>query len=654
MSSSLIRNLKFRTIFKSIFGFATFLIIGIAYFGITNFQEKNQTLNYSLVANEMTDNLIKATGTLAVERGVTSSALATKDQKLQEKINSLRKQSDESWKHAFENIEKLQATGKTIKSFEAAITALKAKEAAFVSARKSVDSSLSQGGGDTIDAKEFIRVITELIEATQDVRITAFSSSSALQDLIFSNIVLKQNVWEMSEFAGRERANIAPFIGKGEGFPIDVQKQLFHFRKIVEKAGKNVKSFGENSNDAALKSAISTMESKFFQEYETLRKDVYRESEAGGKNYAVSSVDWIAQASTAIDSIIAISDATRAYNDGIIRGLEESKIRDLTMNIVIFLVVVSTSFVIFLAISKKVAAIELLRRSIVEISQGEGDLTKRLPEDSRDEFGEIAKAFNSFISHLQSLINLIKEAGNELNATATEITRASADISEATLRQSDDTSSVSAAMEETTSSIISVNDSIAAVKQQSDNTMVILVDGSAAQQTAAHHIEEFRTKSKLIEAITETIQGIAFQTNILALNAAVEAARAGDEGRGFAVVATEVRSLAQKTAESAREIGKIIEGIISIVKSVDEASGQVTGILAKVSVNVRETTQNVNSITEAIAEQKTASQSISVSIEAIAAMTDQTSCTIQQSEKDSKQLQAISNQLISLVRKFRT
>lgn len=284
-----------------------------------------------------------------------------------------------------------------------------------------------------------------------------------------------------------------------------------------------------------------------------------------------------------------------------------------------------------------------------------GDLSSNLDKSIyKGEFGQIMNDLTNMITTLSEMVSGIQKSAHQIGDMAIQIADTSDHISEATAKQSSDTSAVSAAMEQTTASIISVSDGIDAVKRQANNTMAVLETGINAQQTAAHSIHLFIQQAKQIEAMTEVIKGIAFQTNILALNAAVEAARAGEQGRGFAVVASEVRGLAQKSSVSALEIGKIISAIESSIQLVDKASAEVTTILSKVSMNVRETNSNVNDITNAIAEQKQASQSISINIEAIAAMTDKASSTIHASSEDTRRLQGFSEHLISLVVRFHT
>lgn len=345
--------------------------------------------------------------------------------------------------------------------------------------------------------------------------------------------------------------------------------------------------------------------------------------------------------------------------DRIIIALEEemqiSAKKQAIFILVLMLIGVTMVFIISFTLIKGIShRINGLNSFMKDLSEGGGNLTHRLDETGKDEFVQTGKLFNLFMIHLQEMMKTIKNTGEELGNVAMKISQDSQEISHATIKQSDDTSGVSAAMEETTASIISMSDNIETVRKQANDTLSTVESGTKAQQTASDSIHLFISQAKQIETMAETIKAIAFQTNILALNAAVEAARAGDHGRGFAVVAAEVRTLAQRSNESAVEIGKVIQGIEDSIQMVDTSSGEVTKILNRVFTNIRETTRSVNDITNAITEQKQASQSISANIEAIAGSTDKTAQIVNQTNEDTGSLKNLSQKLISMVSQFKT
>jgi len=212
-------------------------------------------------------------------------------------------------------------------------------------------------------------------------------------------------------------------------------------------------------------------------------------------------------------------------------------------------------------------------RAMTNIAEGEGDLTRRLAVQSKDEFGELATAFNRFVERIHESIREVSSATLQVNEVAQRVLSASNASMANSDEQASRTNSVAAAINELGAAAQEIARNAADASQHASGARHQAEDGrqvveqniaamrelSAKISASCSQIEALNAKTVDIGQILEVIKGISEQTNLLALNAAIEAARAGEAGRGFAVVADEVRNLAHRTQSSAQEIQQMIE-----------------------------------------------------------------------------------------------
>ena len=221
---------------------------------------------------------------------------------------------------------------------------------------------------------------------------------------------------------------------------------------------------------------------------------------------------------------------------------------------------------------------------IEDISRGDGDLTKRLDDDGKDEIGRIAGAFNEFTNKIHNVLVTVKIASADIVTASKEIAMGNTNLSQRTEEQASSLEETASSMEEMTGTVKQNADSASEARQLAEANRERAVVGAEVVTRTVSAMNEINDSSTRIGDIISTIDGIAFQTNLLALNAAVEAARAGEQGRGFAVVASEVRSLAQRSAEAAKEIKGLIEDSVGKVKAgaqlVDESGKTLDDIIA--------------------------------------------------------------------------
>ncbi|WP_019449785.1 methyl-accepting chemotaxis protein [Cupriavidus sp. BIS7] len=294
-----------------------------------------------------------------------------------------------------------------------------------------------------------------------------------------------------------------------------------------------------------------------------------------------------------------------------------------------------------------------IRDAMVAIGSGDGDLTRRLPADGSDEVAQIARAFNTFADKLVGVMRQIRDASESVHVAASEIAEGNADLSRRTESAAASLEQTAASMEEITAT---VGQSEASARQADDTAaqaQQVATDGGTAISNAIETMGDIERAAVKVSDITGVIEGIAFQTNILALNAAVEAARAGEQGRGFAVVAGEVRALAQRSSQAAKEIKTLID---STVGSVNAGSGQVRmsgDTMREIVGNVGRVTQIISEITHAAREQTRGIQEVNLAVSHLDQMVQQNAALVEQSTAAAAALQTQASTLAEVVRTFR-
>ncbi|MEP7703142.1 methyl-accepting chemotaxis protein [Paraglaciecola sp. 25GB23A] len=222
-----------------------------------------------------------------------------------------------------------------------------------------------------------------------------------------------------------------------------------------------------------------------------------------------------------------------------------------------------------------------INSALLDISSGQGDLTKRLKVRKQDELGSVASSFNIFVEKIQGLIKTLQFSVERSSSISYDVLQSVEDSKGYLLTQQDETNQVAAAITQMSASskeiARSVQLTVSAADKASEDaehvSNIIQASISSIDELSNHLNEATKVVSSLendvagIVSVLDVIRGIAEQTNLLALNAAIEAARAGEQGRGFAVVADEVRALASRTQQSTAQIQATIESLQSGAKS---------------------------------------------------------------------------------------
>ena len=323
-----------------------------------------------------------------------------------------------------------------------------------------------------------------------------------------------------------------------------------------------------------------------------------------------------------------------------------------TMNLILSGVAIVLGGLFAWRVAKSITA-PLAQAVTVAETVARGDLGQSINANTRDETGRLLRALHDMQDKLAGAVRTIRAGSETISSAAGQIAAGNTDLSSRTEEQAASLEETAASMEELASTVKQNADNARQANQLAASASEVAQRGGAVVSAVVSTMGDISASSRKISEIVSVIDGIAFQTNILALNAAVEAARAGEQGKGFAVVAGEVRSLAQRSAQAAREVKALIEASVS---KVAEGAGQAENAgttMQEVVASVKRVTDIMGEIAAASQEQASGIEQVNRAVSQMDEVTQQNAALVEEAAAAAGSMQDQAHALVRAVGVFR-
>lgn len=487
--------------------------------------------------------------------------------------------------------------------------------------------------------KNFYPTLTASVEAALKMWFAALYSAASNDPQLTRLAAIKEIGWRMRDYAGQERATIAAALVAGA--PIAAERLSFigEQRARIALLWSQLQNLTADTNThPALAAAMKAAQDKYFNGFVPLA-DEMRKLSAAKSAYPMTATQWVEtttpQIGALLDVLHAASKASEQLTEASLTAAEAALFLTCGFALVGLCVVLFCLWMISAKVTRPINAL------VPELKKlADGDFSIVLPGlGRRDEIGQIAGAAEIIVQRFGTTISKIKTATGEISTVATEISSSTTALSQRTEEQAASLEQTSASMEQLSVTVRRNAENATQASQLTNNTRLAADRSGQVMAETVRAMAKIENSSHKIAEIIVVIDEIARQTNLLALNAAVEAARAGEAGRGFAVVATEVRNLAQRSGQAAKDINALIADSARQVKDGVALANRAGAALDEIVESIRQVHDVVDDIAQASREQSTGIEQIGKALEQMDIATQQNSAMVEESAATAKTLQ---------------
>jgi methyl-accepting chemotaxis protein len=520
--------------------------------------------------------------------------------------------------------------------------------------RSKADSAIAQPAAqrDADTVKNTYAVMSSFVETAQKLWNGVLSNTSGLDPELSRLANIRVLAWNMRDTAGRERATISQALSAKAAIPPENLSNIKAIRAQVSLMWRLLEGNLRINEHASIAKGVASAKGGYFAKFQPLAEQMQKAS-AAGANYPMSVGEWADTTTPLLATILDVMNGASEASELRTANLKRSGWQMVVVSVSLLAACVLLFFgAIAFAVFTVARPLRALTKPLDELAKG--NFAIEVPGlERKDEIGQIAGAVDLMAGKVREALIQIKVSAREVTNASMEIAASTTDLSQRTEEQAASLEQTSASMEEISSIVRKNSESAHHAAESAAQTRSIADQSGAVVAKAIDAMARIETSSHKVAEIIGVIDEIARQTNLLALNAAVEAARAGEAGRGFAVVATEVRSLAQRSSQAAKDIttlittssGQVQEGV-DLVNRAGSALGEITK-----SINV--VTQIIADIASAGAEQASGVDEINKAITLMDNATQQNSALVEENAATAKSLEYQAQSMDDQVAYFR-